>query len=254
MGFLDEKKYTVNLFVPCCMDMFTPSTPFTILRLLEDTLHETCYYNSAQTCCGRQFFLRGEKESAKELGYNLMTYFGNGLPIVAPSAACVGYIKKYFKELFSTTAVPSILENMIRNTYEICDYIVNYKQVECLGNTFEHRVFYFQTCASRNVCHSIDEALTLLKNTNGLTLLTDPDMHICCSANGDFAQLNNEMSDYFLGMIVKRIKEFEPEYITGSDLHCLQYIDAYLQAHGDDTMEVIPLPDILCSTGEQSNN
>lgn len=249
MGYLDDKKYTVNLFVPCCMDLFTPSSPDTLIKLMEDTLGETCYYNSSQTCCGRQFFLRGEKEAAKDLGYQLMTFYGNGLPIVAPSAACVGYIKRYFKELFATTAVPSVLENVTRNIYELCDYIVNCKKIEQLGNTFAHRVFYFQTCASRNACKSIDEALLLLKNTNGITLLTDSDMHLCCSANGEFAQLNNEMSDYFLKMIVDKIKDYKPEYITASDLHCLQYIDAYLKAQEEENIEVIPLTEILCATG-----
>lgn len=247
MAFLDEKKYTVNLFIPCCMDMFTPSVPFTFVRFMEEVLHESCYYNTEQTCCGRQFFFRGEKESAKELGYRMLTFFANGMPIVTPSAACVGYVKRYFKDLFSTTAVPADLDNLLKNLYELCDYIVNYKKIESLGNRFPHRVFYFQTCASRNCCQSSNEAMTLLRNTQGLTLLHDPDLHLCCTATGDLAQRNNEMSDYFLKQIVDRIMEFEPEYITASDIHCLQYIDAYLQAQGEEKIEVIPLPSIFCA-------
>ena len=55
---------------------------------------------------------------------------------------------------------------------------------------------------------------------------------------------NQEMSEFLLKKIVDRIMETGAEFITCADLHCLQYIDAYIQSEDID-LEVIPLPVIL---------
>jgi hypothetical protein len=91
----------------------------------------------------------------------------------------------------------------------------------------------------------------LLRNTEGLELITDPSMHLCCSANGDFAMHNHEMSEALLKKIVDKIVETKAEYVTCADLHCLQYIDAYIQSHNVD-LEAIPLP-IILNAAENKN-
>ena len=241
----------VNLFVPCCMDLFIPQGPNAVISVLKK-LGDDCHYNTNQTCCGRHFFLKGEKDNAKELGFSMLELYctRDNLPhpIVIPSAACVGYIKKYFPELFATIALPANIQHMVHDTYELCDYIVNVKGKTSLGNAFKHKVFYFQTCSARNLYPEADEAaLILLNNTRDLTLYTDPSMKLCCSANGDFAMHNGEMSEHLLKMIFHRIKEYDVEYVTAADPHCLQYLDAYLQSRSDLHIEVIPIAEILNS-------
>ena len=243
----------VNLFVPCCMDLFVPQTPYTIINILKQ-LDIYCHYEPEATCCGREFYVRGEMDIAKELAYNYINYFHakqigvdrlEAHPIIIPSADCAAYIKKSLPELCSTMALPAEIKYFIQHTYELCDYLVNVARITTLNNSFPHRVFYFESCAARNYYQLGDEVQTLLSNTEGLTLFTDPEMKLCCSAHGSFAMHNGELSEYLLKMIVDRIMENDIEYITSTDTHCLQFIDAYLQTRQDLSVEVIPIPEIL---------
>ena len=240
---MTNTKNIVNVVIPCCMDMFVPTAAKATISVLEK-LGDECYYNEDQTCCGRQFFLRGDHDTASHLAYQLTMFFDNERNIVVPSAACAGYIRNYYANLIDTQALPKSVKHVTQKTFELCDYIVNEKHVTELGNSFPEKVFYYQSCAVRNLYRSGDEAEVLLRNTKGLELFTDPTLNLCCSANGDFAMHNHEMSEFLLKKIVDRILETGAEFVTCADLHCLQYIDAYIQAEDID-LEVIPLPVIL---------
>lgn len=239
-------KNMVNVFIPCCMDLFVPSAAKATISILEK-LGDECYYNEGQTCCGRQFYLRGDRDTASRLAFQHTTFFDNESNIVVPSAACAGFIRNYYAKLIDTQAFPKSVKHITQKTFELCDYIVNVKQVTELGNSFPEKVFYYQSCSVRNLYRSGDEAETLLRNTKGLELFTDPTMNMCCSANGDFAMHNHEMSEFLLKKIVDRILETGAEFVTCADLHCLQYIDAYIQSQDID-LEVIPLPVILAAS------
>lgn len=243
---MTNSKNIVNVFIPCCMDLFVPAAAKATLSVLQK-LGDECYYNEMQTCCGRQFFLRGDRDTASHLAFNLTTFFDNDYNIVVPSAACAGYIKNYYAQLIENQVFQKAMKHMIHKTFELCDYIVNEKQVTELGNSFPHKVFYYESCAARNLYRCGEEAQTLLRNTRGLELITDPSMQLCCSANGDFAMHNHEMSEFLLKKIVDRIVETGAELVTCADLHCLQYIDAYIQSQDID-LEVIPLPVILAAS------
>ncbi|MDR3047644.1 MAG: (Fe-S)-binding protein [Bacteroidales bacterium] len=239
------KNDTVNLFIPCSMDMFAPTIPISVIKVLEH-LGQSCFYNEESTCCGRKFFMEGAEEEAIYLSNKLMTEFSNKLPLIIPSTACSGYIKTHFKTLFENISVPAELEFFVNNVYDLCDYIVNVKHVTCVDNTFNHRVFYFKSCAARNMYNLGNEPEILLKNTKGLDLLTDPDMIDCCSANGQFALQNPEVSDIMLSSLIDKIYRQGAQYVTSTDIHCLQYIDAYIQSE-EIGIEVIHIADILAS-------
>lgn len=234
----------VNVFIPCDMDMFSPQVAGSVIQLLEK-LGLTVHYNEEQTCCGRKFYFSGELECAKELGAKMMSeYEGSNYPLVIPSAACAGFIRKYYSQMLTNVSVVNDLKNFVANTFELCDFIVNQRGVTNLGNTFRERVFYFKSCAARNVYGMEDEAEILLANTKGLDLLTDPEMKDCCSANGRFSVINPEMSDQMIGKIATKIYSMGAKYVTSTDIHCLQHLDAYIQAN-QMGLEVIHIADIL---------
>ena len=190
--------------------------------------------------------LRGEIDTAQELAFRLVRFFDNGYPIVCPSSDCVGYLKKYAKQLCQHSAVHAAVTHVVQESYELCDYIVNKKHTECLNNAFNHKVFYFRSCTARNVYPS-DDALTLLNNTKGLELVTDSEMKLCCCGNGDFALHNGELTDQMLKQIVDRILTYDVEFVTSTDLHCLQFIDAYIATRNDVKFNVVPIAEILNS-------
>lgn len=237
----------VNLFIPCDMDMFSTGQARSVLSVLKKLNFEV-HYNESQTCCGRKFFFAGETSCARELGYKMMSeYENNPYPIVIPSTACAGYIKKYFADLLTNVSMVNDLKNFIANTYELCDYLVNVKGITCANNAFNQRVFYFKSCSARNVYkNSADAAEILLRNTKNIVLLQDPEMINCCSANGKFSTSNPEASDKLLEIIVNKIYSMGAQYVTSSDIHCLQHLDAFIQSKGIG-LEVMHIADILNS-------
>lgn len=234
----------VNLFIPCEMDMFSPSVAQSVVRLLEKLGLEV-HYKTEQTCCGRNFYFSGEIETAKELGTKMMAeYENNKCPLVIPSATCAGFIRKYYSQLLTNVSVVNDLKFFVSNTYELCDFIVNQLGLTTVGNHFPQRVFYFKSCAARNMYELQDEAEVLLKSTKGLELLTDPDMNDCCSANGRFSVINPEVSDQMIEKIVTKIYSMGAQYVTSTDINCLQHMDAFIQSKGMG-LEVIHIADIL---------
>jgi L-lactate dehydrogenase complex protein LldE len=89
-----------------------------------------------------------------------------------------------------------------------------------------------------------DEPELLLCNTKGLDLLIDRDLNTCCGANSHFAFANPEASDVLCHQIIDRAYQMGAQYITSTDMHCLQHIDAILNTL-DITLETIHIADIL---------
>jgi len=233
----------INLFIPCCMDMFAPSVAQSTLTVLE-RLGDEIIYNPEQTCCGRRFFQTGEIELAKELANKLLLEYDLKYHTVVPTTSCVGYIKNYYKELLENSAEVNMIRVFTQNIFELCYYIVNIKAVEKLNNVFNHRVFYFKSCSARNLYKLDDEPELLLSNTKGLDLLIDNSLNTCCGANSHLALANPEVSDTLCNQIIARAYEMGAQYITSTDMHCLQHIDSVLNTL-DITLETVHIADIL---------
>ncbi len=236
-------EHIVNLFIPCQMDLFQPGTACNVVSVLE-SIGLRCQYYEEQTCCGRRFYSEGLIEHAKDLGITVIDNFSSKQPFIIPDSGCAGYIKKYFRHLLKNSFQPNVLRDFTQQVYEMCDYIVNVRHVEHLGNSFPHRVFYFKSCSARNLYTTNDAPEILLRNTRGLDLLMDETMHGCCGANGRFPLANPEMAETLTGEIVHTIYAMGAEYVTSTDIHCLQMIDAYKEKHKVG-IEVIHIADIL---------
>lgn len=233
----------VNFYVPCQMDLFQSGTVRSAMAVLE-RLGDRLQYFSEQTCCGCRFYLEGEISYAKDLAIKVLDCYDIKLPFVIPDSTCAGFMKTQYKHLLKNAYTPTDLSMFTQNVWELCDYIVNVKKVENLGNTFNHKVFYFKSCAARNVYPENDAPETLLRNTQGLELLMDDDIHGCCGANGRFSIVNPAASEALTGEIVSRIYNMGAQFITSTDIRCLQHLDAYKMAHGVD-LEIIHIADIL---------
>jgi len=226
------------------MDMFQPNTAYSVMAVLE-RLGLICQYFDTPTCCGRRFHMEGEIECAKTIACEILdNYSRNKSPFIIPDTACAGYMKKYYRQLLQNSYQPPDLRSFVQRVYEMCDYIVNVKHIECLDNFFPHRVFYFKSCSARNLYPENDAPEILLRNTRGLDLLMDEEMRGCCGANGRFALVNPTASEAMVGDIVQKIYSRGAEFVTSTDLHCLQMIDAYKEAH-DVGIKVMHIADIL---------
>ncbi len=244
-----SEKQTVFLYVPCQMDLFQGETVLSVIAVL-DRLGKFSHYDPENTCCGRRFFMEGSLQYAQDLSYKVIKSYTDycelhkkTFPIIVPDAACAGYMKKDFDVVLKNATIPADLSNFIDNVYELCDYIVNKLHVQKLNNEFRHRVFYFKTCSAMNKYPANNAPEILLSNTIGLDLIFDGEK-CCCGANGRFPMLNPSTAEKMAGEIVQRAYNQGAEYITSTDIHCLQMLDAYKQQNDVD-IEIIHIADIL---------
>ena len=248
---MSDSQQTVFLYVPCQMDLFQAETVTSVITVL-NRLEQFCHYDKESTCCGRRFFMEGEMQYAKDLGYQVIRSYteycdlhSKKFPVVVPDAACAGFMRSHFDMILKNATLPSELNNFVGNLYELCDFIVNVLNVNYLNNVFPHRVFYFKSCAAKHLYPENNAPETLLRNTKGLDLIEDTEeKNCCCGANGRFAMLNPDTAEKMTGSIMARAYEKGAEYITSTDIHCLQLMDAYKQQHGVD-IDIIHIADIL---------
>ncbi|HQK98797.1 MAG TPA: (Fe-S)-binding protein, partial [Bacteroidia bacterium] len=66
----------VDIFIPCQIDQFHPSTAHSMIKVLE-RLSCGVNYNIEQTCCGKAAFEDGYWDHTKEVGEKLIKEFQN---------------------------------------------------------------------------------------------------------------------------------------------------------------------------------
>ena len=238
----------VELFVPCIIDQFFPEVAVHTMKVLARTGVEV-EYNPEQTCCGRFAYNAGFVEDAKELGDKFLNDFSYDGPVVAPSAACVHYIKKHYPELFFNTANHLNFKRMVANVYELTDFLVNKVQFDDFGAEFPYKVTFHDSCSALRGLGLGKEARQLLSKVKGLELVEMKQADMCCGA--DFSlEINHE--DLALGMASHKVRNAlntGAEYIVSTDMTCLMHQRAYIEKENL-PIKVIHIADVLASGWE----
>lgn len=236
---------TVDLFIPCFIDQMFPETGMNSLKLLKKAGVDV-HYNPEQTCCGQLAFNAGFWDEAKRLGEKFMNDFPNERPIVSPSASCTGYVKNYFSELFHNTGSHMEYKRVVRNVFEITDFLVNKLGFFDFGATFAHRVTYHDSCAALREYGLSGEARMLLDQVRGLELTEMPDRHVCCGFGGTFSARFEPISVAMTEQKVQHALSTGAEFIISTDSSCLMQMDSYIRKQ-QLPIKVIHVVDVLAS-------
>ncbi len=236
---------TVDLFTPCFIDQMFPETGLNSLKLLKKAGVDV-HYNPEQTCCGQLAFNAGFWDEAKRLGEKFMNDFPNERPIVSPSASCTGYVKNYFSELFHNTGSHMEYKRVVRNVFEITDFLVNKLGFFDFGATFAHRVTYHDSCAALREYGLSGEARMLLDQVKGLELTEMPDRHVCCGFGGTFSASFEPISVAMTEQKVQHALSTGAEFIISTDSSCLMQMDSYIRKQ-QLPIKVIHVVDVLAS-------
>jgi L-lactate dehydrogenase complex protein LldE len=236
---------TVDLFIPCFVDQVYPETAMNMVKLLKRAGVDV-HYNPEQTCCGQFAFNSGFWDEAKELGNKFLKDFPNDRPVVSPSASCSGFIRNYYHELFHNTGNHLEYKRLVRNTWEISDFLVNYLRFTDFGADFSHKVTFHDSCAGLREYGLKQEARLLLSKVKGLELVEMKDTHVCCGFGGTFSVKHEPISAAMAEQKVGNAIETGAEYIVSTDLSCLMHQDAYARKQKMD-IKTIHLVDVLAS-------
>lgn len=234
----------IQLFIPCFIDQLYPATAFNTIKLLEKA---GCivHYNPEQTCCGQPAFNSGYWKEASRLAVKFITDFEPGMPIVAPSGSCTGFIIHHYEKLLNTQ--PEMLDKFgeIKNSiFELSDFLTNKLGVIDFGANFPHKVTYHDSCSALREYGIKDEPRLLLSQVKGLELIEMEENETCCGFGGTFAVKNSSISAAMTEKKVRNALNTGARYIISTEASCLMNINGYCKKNNL-PIEGIHLADVL---------
>lgn len=234
----------VQLFIPCFIDQLYPDTAFNMVKLLEKAGCEV-FYNTEQTCCGQPAFNGGFREESKLVCSKFISDFTGKDYIVAPSASCVGFVKNYYKTLFTRdSAYVYGAQKIQARIFELSDFLVNVLQFTDFNAHFPAKVTYHDSCAALRECGIRKEPRILLEKVKSLQLSEMKDTETCCGFGGTFAVKFDDISSAMADQKLINARETNAEYIVSTDMSCLMHIGACGEKQGK-SMKVMHLADVL---------
>lgn len=236
---------TVDLFIPCFVDQFYPETAFSMMKVLRKAGVDV-HYNPEQTCCGQMAFNSGFWDEAKALGGKFLKDFSHDRPVVGPSASCTAFIRNSYQQLFHNTSNHLEFKRIIKNIYELTDFLVNQLGIIDFGARFEHKVTFHDSCSGLREYGLKNEARMLLSKVKGLELVEMQDRHVCCGFGGTFSIKNEAVSVAMAEQKVQHALDTEAEYMVSTDLSCLMHLQSYVNKYKL-PIKTIHIADILAA-------
>ncbi len=239
----------VALFVPCYVDQFYPQVAIATLGLLERLGLEVAYPPD-QTCCGQPMANSGFEEKSRLTAQHTINLFQEYDYVVGPSGSCVYHIRKHYDILPQTAAVTKVR----KQTYELCQFLVEVLGVTDLSARFPHRVGLHQSChglrglrqgqGSERVGPDFSLQKQLLQSVAGLELVELNRQDECCGFGGTFAVAESAVS---VRMGQDRLQDHlshEAEVITGADMSCLMHLQGLAQRQ-QQAVRILHIAEIL---------
>jgi L-lactate dehydrogenase complex protein LldE len=242
----------IGLFIPCYVDQFYPRVGVAALRLLEHFDAGEIEFPTAQTCCGQPMANAGCDDDARPVAERFVAAFRDYDYVVGPSASCVAMVRHHYHGLIADEAA---LHEIVRKTFELCEFLVDVLKVSPPAGRFPHRVGLHQSChglrelrlgnSSERAVAPFNKVRSLLANLEGISFaeLQRPDE--CCGFGGSFAVYEEAVSCM---MGLDRVADHEragTEALTAADMSCLMHLDGLIRRR-QRPIRVMHVAELLC--------
>ncbi|WP_336514330.1 (Fe-S)-binding protein [Pollutibacter soli] len=235
----------VSLFIPCFMDQLYPDIAFNTVKVLQKA-GCTVGYNTNQTCCGQPAYNAGFKAESRAVCEKFLSDFNDSEIIVTPSASCAGFIRNYYNEIFSSSALSWNIQRLTKKVYELSDFLVNILKVENLGASFEGLATYHDSCAGLREYGIKSEPRKLLQHVKRLQLTEMSDVETCCGFGGSFAVKFESISLAMGDQKAGNISATGARYVISTDVSCLMHIQGVIE-NKNIQVKSLHLADVLAS-------
>lgn len=216
----------VDLFIPCFIDQIYPDVAWSTIKLLEDCGYKV-NYNPEQTCCGQPAWNSGLKSTCKPVAEKWVKEYEKAECVVMPSASCAGMVKNYYEEIFNNTSLHVTYHDLKKKTFELSEFLVNQCGRLSFNSKFKGKVVYHHSCAGLRECNIKSEPIELLKNVDGVELLTLKDETVCCGFGGTFSVKHPSIASAMAEQKVNYAIEAGAEYMVSIDSSCLLHMESY---------------------------
>ncbi len=237
------------LFATCLVDGLYPDVGRATVRVLE-RLGLEVNFPPTQSCCGQMHVNSGYPAEALPLVRNFVETFEPYDAIVVPSGSCAAAVRHQHERLAARAgdeALAARARQVAARVYELSEFLVDVLGVTDVGARYPHRVTYHPTCHSMRMLHVGDRPERLLRDVDGIDLVTLPGAESCCGFGGTFAVKNSCVSSQMLADKCANVVASGAEVCSAGDASCLMQIGAGLARMRTDT-GVVHLAEILAST------
>jgi len=241
----------IGLFIPCYIDQFYPGVGIATLELLKK-LKLTVEYPLKQTCCGQPLANTGAEREAIPVYRNFIRNFSSFDYVVSPSGSCVYHVREHYDILEQTDEVKKVR----KNTYELCEFIVDILKTDDLKIEYPHRVGVHQSChglrglklgtSSEIIAERYSKVHKLLERAKGIELIKLDREDECCGFGGTFSVFEPDVS---VRMGLARVEDHEKngaEVITATDMSCLMHMEGIIRRQKKN-IKVVHIAEILNS-------
>ena len=236
----------VQIFIPCFIDQLYPQVGFNMVKVLEKA-GCTVWYNQNQTCCGQAAYNAGFWSEAKDVCKKLLTDFGGSDYIVAPSASCVGFVRNYYKTLFTKSSLQQQkVHGIEKRIFEFSEFLIKILGVDDFGATLHAKATYHNSCAALRECHVKAEPKQLLSKVHGLEMIDMAENETCCGFGGTFSVKMEPISVAMGNNKITNALATEAEILISTDMSCLMHLDGIIK-NKNANMQVMHLADVLAS-------
>lgn len=236
----------VQIFIPCFIDQLYPQVGFNMVKVLEKA-GCTVTYNENQTCCGQAAYNAGFWGEAKDVCKKFLTDFEGTDYIVGPSASCVGFVRNYYKTLFTNSSLQQQQVNEIENRiFEFSEFLIKILGVDDFGATLHAKATYHNSCAALRECKVKAEPQQLLGKVQGLEMIDMAENETCCGFGGTFAVKMEPISVAMGNNKIDNALATGAEVLISTDMSCLMHLEGIIK-NRNANLQVMHLADVLAS-------
>jgi L-lactate dehydrogenase complex protein LldE len=220
----------VSLFVTCLIDLLSPQTGISVVRILEH-LGVQVNFPPRQTCCGQPGYNGGYRLDALRVASHFLDVFADAEAVVVPSGSCTAMIRHEYPRLFADDPMRLKLAQYLGSvTWEFTEFLVDGLGIVEMGLKLPVQ----QTFAVHDACHGLrmlglrDTSRTLLEHVENAVLTELVEHDECCGFGGLFSVKMADVSSAMLEKKIERINACSADAIVTGDISCLIHINGGL--------------------------
>jgi L-lactate dehydrogenase complex protein LldE len=218
---------TVQLFIPCYIDQFSPHVAQSFCNFL-DKLNISWNYPTAQTCCGQFAFNAGDWQSARRMMRHFFRVFNPLEPIICPSASCVLTIRRHYPLLVETSTDAANLTRLQPLVFEFTEWLSRLLPLP-FPLIWPGKIFLHNSCSAKqlNILPSLKYLLGFIQHLQITEVSQD---HSCCGFGGLFSFKCPDLALAIGSTYLQSMLRSNAIALVSSDVGCLLHLQRITDA------------------------
>ncbi len=211
----------VALLLTCLCDAFEDGVARAAVEVLEHAGCEVAF-PADQTCCGQPAYTAGDLAAARAVVRHALATFGEDVPVVAPAASCVAFLRHAPALFDEGSAERAAAAALAARVHELCEFVAQRTGGAWPGR-LRARVAVHRPCHARGggTWQAVER---LVGSIDGVTLVPVAESEACCGFGGVFSVTHPHLSRTLGVLRTEDLVGGAPDVVVSPDLSCLLHL------------------------------